>query len=201
MANDIFIFGDSITYGAFDPEKGGWVSRLRSYLDNKDDFNADVYNLGISGDTTEDLLKRFDVGINRKKPGMIIFAIGINDSAVYSLEKKENRVELGKFKENIKTLIEKARKFTNNIIFVGLTPVVESETKPDSVDPGMLNGEIEKYDNAVKEICQAENLKFVDIYGELSKLDYKTFLDEDGLHPNFKGHQWMAEKIIKGLKF
>ncbi len=32
---NICIFGDSITYGAFDTEKGGWVNRLHLYLDSK----------------------------------------------------------------------------------------------------------------------------------------------------------------------
>lgn len=204
MANDIFIFGDSIAYGAFDREKGGWVNRLRFYLDNKTDgvFKADVYNLGISGDTTEDLLKRFDVGINRKAPGMIIFAIGINDS-VYFSDKNKNYVEFDRFKDNIRTLIEKARKFTGNIVFIGLTPVVESETTPIPWEPEMhyLDGEIEKYNNAISELCQVEKIMFIDLKSGLLKLDYKALLDEDGLHPNPAGHEWIAKKIIKELKF
>lgn len=40
---DILIFGDSITYGAWDSEKGGWVNRLRLTLENKGEiyFNID----------------------------------------------------------------------------------------------------------------------------------------------------------------
>ena len=59
----ILIFGDSIIYGAWDRE-GGWAARLRKFLDEKtlteEDFYCLVYNLGISGDTTEDLLERFE---------------------------------------------------------------------------------------------------------------------------------------------
>ena len=45
----ICIFGDSITWGAYDPEQGGWATRLRNYFE-KQDNDVDVYNLGISGD-------------------------------------------------------------------------------------------------------------------------------------------------------
>jgi lysophospholipase L1-like esterase len=53
----ICVFGDSITWGAYDPERGGWVNRLRNDLEKKE---IESYNLGISGDTTADLLKRFN---------------------------------------------------------------------------------------------------------------------------------------------
>jgi len=33
---NILIFGDSITWGAYDPDKGGWVNCLRNYFESKD---------------------------------------------------------------------------------------------------------------------------------------------------------------------
>ena len=58
----IFIFGDSIAYGAWDPA-GGWVERLRQWLfvTTRDEYNLGtfLYNLSIVGDTTADLLKQF----------------------------------------------------------------------------------------------------------------------------------------------
>ena len=56
----ICIFGDSVTWGAYDPEQGGWATRLRNYFEAQEN-NIDVYNLGISGDATADLLKRIEV--------------------------------------------------------------------------------------------------------------------------------------------
>ena len=79
----ICVFGDSIAWGAVDPENGGWVSSLRNYFESKSlraDLDTDVYNLGISGDNTDDLLERFDVEVEARKPDTIVFAIGINDA-------------------------------------------------------------------------------------------------------------------------
>ena len=53
------IFGDSITQG-FNDLTGGWVQRLRESL-TLDDF---VINLGVSGDTSDGLLARFEVELN-----------------------------------------------------------------------------------------------------------------------------------------
>ena len=84
----ILIFGNSIIYGAWDKE-GGWVSRLRKFLDEKNlssgpNFYCLVYNLGISGNTTDDLLERFEFEIKQRlkedEETIILFAIGINDS-------------------------------------------------------------------------------------------------------------------------
>ncbi len=59
----ILVFGDSISYGAWDIE-GGWVSRLRKFLDKKnlseENFDCKVYNLGISGDNSSGVLNRFE---------------------------------------------------------------------------------------------------------------------------------------------
>ena len=33
MEQIICLFGDSITWGAWDPEHGGWGARLRSYFE------------------------------------------------------------------------------------------------------------------------------------------------------------------------
>ena len=74
----ILIFGDSIIWGAFDTE-GGWATRLKKYFDEnrKEDFNYQVYNLGVSGDTTEDLLDRFEFEtkqrINEEEETIFIF--------------------------------------------------------------------------------------------------------------------------------
>ncbi|MDP3998378.1 MAG: hypothetical protein Q8P89_02085 [bacterium] len=60
----ILAFGTSTTYGAWDIE-GGWVQRLRRFLDEKiitANYEHDyfVYNLGVSGDKSADILERFE---------------------------------------------------------------------------------------------------------------------------------------------
>ena len=86
----IFCFGDSITYGKWDAEHCGWVQRLRRFLDKNWEIYGDnlVYNLGVSGDTTKNLLTRFEFEIEQrlkeeKEEVLIIFYIGINDSLFF----------------------------------------------------------------------------------------------------------------------
>jgi lysophospholipase L1-like esterase len=190
----ICIFGDSITEGYYDNEHSGWVNRLKTIL-----ANDKIYNLGISGDSTEDLLKRFDADIKGKNPEMIFFGIGTNDS-IYLPAEKRNYVGFEKFKANLRSLVEKSRPFTNEIVFVGLTPVDESLTKPIPWQTEMCytNEEIIKYNSAIRQICESEKLKFIDIFNEFEMNNYKEMLS-DGLHPNESGHKWMADKISQEI--
>jgi len=160
-----------------------------------------VYNLGISGDSTENLLERFEFEAKQRiyegEEIIIIFAIGVNDSCFVESKNIFLAAE-NDFLKNIKKLIGIADKYASRIIFVGLTPVEESKTNPI---PWSVTGKcykniyIEKYDEIIKSICREKDVYFIDMFSEFNKLNYKKLL-EDGLHPSAKGHKKMFE-IVK----
>jgi len=144
----ILVFGDSITWGTADFEHGGWVTRL--FIELGRDFEIDVYNLGVSGDKTPDLLERFEsetkARVEEGEEVILIFAIGINDS--YFIHSKNTLMTpLEEFKVNIQELIDRAQKISSKIIFVGLTPVDEPKTTPIpwNTDKSYTNENIKKY--------------------------------------------------------
>jgi lysophospholipase L1-like esterase len=190
MRQIICAFGDSITWGACDIEKGGWVARLRGYLENNN-FNVWVYNCGVSGANTDKLLKRFKVEALARRPNLIIFAIGINDSQ-YVNSKDNPRVPLEKFQKNLQELINQAKEFTDQIVFVGLTKVDESKTMPIPWDPIKFydRENIKLYNAKIKEVCEKNNLLFIEMFDLLNDSDL-----EDGLHPNSQGHEKMFLRI------
>ncbi len=201
----ILVFGDSLAFGAWDIE-GGWVQRLRKFLDEKNISNIPnftlLYNFGISGNTSKDLLERFEFEtkqIMKDSEGgeklTLIFGIGGNDSAIIP-SKKDFWIPPKKFEKNIEKLIEKARKFTKRIIFVGLVPFDESKTNPPifASDISYKNENARRYNEIVKSVCQREEIDFVDIFGKFMETDYKKLL-QDGAHPNSKGHQKIFETV------
>ena len=190
MEQTICIFGDSIVWGSWDPEEGGWVSRLRSYLETSD-YEIRIYNCGVSGNNTDKLLQRFDVEAAAREPNIVIFAIGINDSQ-YANSKNNSRVPIERFQYNLQKLINKAKKFTQKIIFLSLTKVDESKTMPVPWDTTKYYDEenVKKYNSKIKDICNKNNLPFIDIFDLLDNSDL-----EDGLHPNQEGHKKIFLKI------
>ena len=62
------------------------------------------------------------------------------------------------------------------------------------------NKEIAKYNDVIWQIYESEKLKFIDIFSDFKKNNYKEMIS-DGLHPNERGHEWMANKMAKELKY
>jgi len=188
--HSICIFGDSITWGAWDEEFGGWSNRLNIYFNTLPNGYLELYNLGMSGEDTRKMLPRVENECKFRNPDIIIFAIGINDSI--SFVNKPN-VPINEFKNNIEKLIEIAKKFTNEIIFIGITNVDESKTTPTiwKEDIFFRNEEIKKYDKIIEEASKSNNLKYIKLFNLLKNEDL-----EDGIHPNANGHK----KIFKEIK-
>jgi len=200
----ILVFGDSISYGKWDHEIGGWVQRLSNFLDKKNlsdpNFDYTVYNLSISGDTTEEILERFELETKQRlkeERGIIIFAIGENDSQIID---NQIRIKPEKFRENIQRLINLAEKFSPKIIFIGLIPVEDSKVSPIpwAPDKSYNTETIKKYNEIIKEACKENDIYFIEIFEEFLKTDYKKLL-EDGAHPNASGHEKIYEIVKDSL--
>jgi len=169
-------FGDSVTQAAY--VKRGWVDLLREYLEKKDKDNfINVFNLGIGGNTTEDILNRFEEESQKRNPTSVIFAVGINDIKF----EKENQ-----FRKNIKSLIEKSKMYTSDITFIGL--VLGS----DIPEENFSLTKAKRYDQIIKEISNSGDCRFIELFDKLSSRDFM-----DGLHPNDIGHKKMFEEIKK----
>ena len=179
------IFGDSITFGQSDPN-GGWVHLLQEHLY----ANDYIYNLGINSDTTEGVLSRFETELKPRlssiESNVIIFALGVNDSTVITEEK---------YKANLIQLITLARKYTEQIILVSPAPIYLEKFNPADWIPEIIFKPdlVKKFSEAVKEVAEAENLKFVDLFNQLPQEYIKTL--DDGVHPNTAGHRMIFDLV------
>lgn len=183
MEENICVFGDSITWGAVDNEKGGWVNRLWLYVENNLLEEAYIFNLGIPGDTTEGLLKRIESECFFRNPKKIVIAIGINDTEYFNNNPYINKID---FQNNIEEIIEISEKFTKDIIFVGLTPVIES-----IVTPFHKNETIKEYDKIIESVCNKHNKKYAHVFDKLDNNDIYS----DGIHLTPSGHKKIFECI------
>lgn len=192
---NICIFGDSITWGAFLPFRGAWANLLRNYLESLNKMIA-VYDLGIDGNTSQDLVKRFNSEASARKPSVIIFAVGANDSA-YRKSRDEPLIQLNQFKENLGELIKQARKYTTHIFFVGLAKGDDSKTKPiprSTTGKCYTRQNVRIFNDAVKLVCKKKRVSFIEVFDLLKDEDF-----DDGLHPNLGGHQKIFEAVRRTL--
>lgn len=200
---NILIFGDSIAYGDYD-RLGGWVDRLKRSLknkviENKTGVDINVFNLSISGDTTTQLIKRLPNEIPQRcwpdHKIIIILAIGINDAMLVN---KNIKTSERNFKNNIKKATSICKKYCDEIIFVGLTPIDERKVTPMPWSPTEFyyNATIKHYNNVIKKLCKENNLKFIDLFNKFNQINYKILLS-DGAHPNTIGHKKIYNIVYK----
>lgn len=187
----IGLWGDSITYGANDTEALGWAGRLRKSFPVESD--VDVYNFGVCGDTTDDILKRFVIEANSIKPNIVVFAVGIND-AKYPLNESMNKVPLERYKENMRELIKAAKDYTNTIYVVSATKADEAYMRKSGTR--FVNDVIKTYNDFLQDLSTSEGLTFINVF---DTLDIRTDL-ADGLHPNAQGYTKMFDVIREVVK-
>ncbi len=142
-----------------------------------------VHSSAIPGDTTFDVLLRFDavVGYYGYDWDWIGFAIGINDTC-----------HMGKqqFYENMRVLVDKAKYSGANVFLVGLTRVMEPLAHPYE------NQRIALFDRLLEKVAEESGAEFVEIYKDF---DEQEFLSADGLHPNDKGHEFIANRVVSTI--
>lgn len=192
VRNKIVIFGDSITYGQRDLELGGWVNRLKLKFANDSSLaSCHVFNMGISGQTTGEILARMERECEGRvledANNIIVIACGINDTQLVNGE-----ILVGEdiFRDNVRELVRSAKSITAKVVYLGLTPVDEERTNPVWWDRSKCwrNDLIQAYDEIISEICNAEGVRYVYVFDQI---DPKT--NDDGLHPSAEGHVVLAE--------
>lgn len=201
----VLVFGDSITQGFWDAD-GGWVQYLRKEydqlkLDGVNDDPPTIFNLGISANSSDDVLKRFNAETdarNNSEELAFVIAIGVNDSRTKA---GDNFSDADRYLANLKGILAAAKEYSDKILFVGLTPCIEERSNPVSWgDTGYTNERLMSFDMTLKDFCSAESVSFVEIYEPFNQALEKSELLPDSLHPDKEGHQLIAELVKPKLK-
>ena len=196
----IFIFGDSIAYGAWDPE-GGWVERLRQWLfgTTRGDYNLGtfLYNLSIVGETTAELCKRFPTELAARQPApedLIVFATGINDAQFVQGQPIATPADVC---THVRGLLQQARAWTPRLCWVGLTPVDEARTTPIPWMPerAYRNAAVAAFEAAIRQTAAAEAIPSLEIFRIWTADQAYEQLLCDGIHPNAAGHAQIYERM------
>lgn len=186
----ICIFGDSTAWGAWDLEGGGWAGRLWRHVGAREEDYVEIYNLSVSGGTTETILQRFERESKIRNADALIFQTGGNDAS-FEISPDKPRVSPEKFRKNLEKVIKKAKKITPNIIFLDLKNCDESKTTPVSwINLSYTNANLQKYNQIMKEVAEKNKILFIDLFGLLNNDDFY-----DGLHPNAAGHEKIFIKV------
>lgn len=205
---NILVFGDSIAWGAWDHE-GGWVARLHKdvsavMLGQHEPLQAKItymYNVGRSGDTSSQVLARFDQEADVRGFGdVVIFQVGVNDTLT-EIATNEPKVSYEDFVSNMETLITKAKTFASTVLVIGLLPVDDTQVDPVpwKTETAYRLEIVTKYHHALKETCERTGTDFLDLFDRFSGEEGAKLM-YDGLHPNTPGHELIYQEVKNYLE-
>jgi len=202
----VLVFGASSIQGFWDTQ-GGWADRLKKHYDQQqfEDFTVEkphVMNLGISGDTTKELLVRIrtEAEARRNDKGIsIVIQVGANNAAEENGRTRSTPEEYG---ADLKKIIEEALSLTNKVLVVGFQAVDEALTNPVAWRPIFYkNRNIKIFEDTAAKVSSETNVKFVPVHDKYIEAmsGGQKLQAHDGLHPNDDGHKLIFELVRPAL--
>lgn len=175
-------FGASTMQGVGDSQ-GGFFKRLGAKL-AKAGKPHDCLNFGIGGNSTRDMLARFDK-VRPYLPCATVIVLGCNDLPRERDAWPQNRVPLAEYEANLKMLLGELAHPQG--IFVSSFRVCPQQT---GVQPETFG----RYMEAALMIADSLQMRVWDLYAESAGFGDK-YLAQDGMHYNDAGHEFMAEQL------
>ena len=173
------IIGDSIVHGYDDKEFGGWVSQLKifSVAQGKDDL---IFNLGIPGNSSRDMLKRADGEIKARQPFLnkVIYSTGSNDIS--------QAIPVPEYKANLTKLGEIAEGHGNRVFFLGLFLRMANGKPVDT----------SAYDQAIQQVCEENNYTYIPTSDLIKEENIEKDMTDD-VHPNSTGHAKLSARVAE----
>lgn len=150
-------------------------------------------NRGISGETTSQILLRFQDDVINLKPSTVIILAGINDIA-----ENNGPISLEETLNNIVAMVKIAEKNKIQVILCSVLPANRFSWRPDILPAKkviQLNG-------MIKEYTSENNIIYADYYTEMVDENdgLQLKLGADGVHPNLIGYKIMEPIILKSIK-
>lgn len=158
--------------------------------------NLQFINKGISGQTTPQILKRFDSDISIEKVKSVIILAGINDIA-----QNTGPITITEIANNIYKMCDIAISKNIKVIICSVLPANKFIWNL-SIEPTY---KVINLNFLLRNYCRKNNITYVDYYSQM--VDWKGGLktpeyteEFDLVHPNKNGYQKMEEILSKYIK-
>lgn len=177
----VVFYGDSITDAWGRRPDTGVFFPGKSYI-----------NRGISGQTTPQMLVRFEQDVVRLKPAAVVILAGTNDVAGNTGPSTPEMTE-----DNFRAMAAIAKAAGIRVVLASILPASAYPWKP-SLQPAETIREINAW---MKDFCANEGLVYLDYYSALAddKGGMREGTSKDGVHPNAKGYAVMGPLAEKTL--
>ena len=207
----IVFAGDSVTdmgsvgavsEGPWDNLGHGYVQQIDSLLGAcYPELRLRVTNSGVSGNTSKDLLKRFDTDVLALNAQWVSIMIGINDVWRFydTPAMPEIQVDEEEYRDNLVKMIT-SLKAQPQIKGIFIMSPVFADINLDDIMRKKLIG----YQKICKELADEYDVTFIDVQEHINdflKDRPATFIAPDRVHPNPIGNVLIARAFLEAVGF
>lgn len=205
----IVFMGDSITdcgrtqpvgEGLFGPFGNGWVNLVAGLLGEAyPERRLRPVNMGTSGNTTRDLLARWDRDALDLAPDWVVCMIGTNDVWRQFDLPRHAEIHVGpdEFHANLETLVSRTLPVVEGMVL--MTPFFLETNRGDA-----MRARMDEYSAIVRATAAAHGLVCVDVQAAMDALlahDHAMSIAWDRVHPNVVGHAAIARAFLDAVGF
>ncbi|MBP3437363.1 MAG: SGNH/GDSL hydrolase family protein [Clostridia bacterium] len=205
----IVFTGDSVTdmrrarpvgEGLFDNVGFGYVRMIENlFAAFYPSLDIRISNTGISGETSRDLLARFDADVVDLKPQWVSICIGINDvwRQFDSPAMPDTHVLPDEYRANVEEMIVRVKDKVKGVFI--LSPYYIEPNRQDK-----MRARMDEYVAICQQLAEKHGCIYVDfqkMYEDYCQFQHSSFIAWDRIHPNLKGATLMAREVLKHCEF
>lgn len=172
-ANNILVFGDSLSAGYGIAREASWAHLLQQELPA-----YSVVNASISGETTSGGLRRIDKALTEHRPAVVIVELGANDGLRGS--------PLSEMEKNLDIIIKRAKKAHAKVLLLGMQ-------LPPNYGPAYT----EQFRNIYPKLAKRHHIALLPFM--LEGIPPEQF-QPDNLHPNAAAQPRILRNVMRHLK-
>lgn len=178
----VVFMGNSIT--------DAWVGVRPNFFAGKDWIGR-----GISGQTTSQMLMRFQEDVVNLNPKFVVILAGTNDIAGNTGE-----ITLKRIANNISMMVDIAQANQIKVYVCSVLPVYQY---PWAMEIGVVANKIIELNTLLKKLSNQKSCIYVDYHSQMKNMQggLSKELAEDGVHPTQKGYEIMEQILLKYQDF
>ena len=203
------IQGDSVTdagrarpvaEGLFNPHGTGYPNVVQGLLTSVyPDYMIRVVNMGVSGNTSKNLLDRWQTDTLDIRPDWVSIMIGINDVwRQFDLPQiPEDAVGPDEYRANLQKILDMTKPVVKGIVL--MTPVFWELNTKDA-----MAARTREYGEICKELAKKNDVILADAQAYADRVlqhCHPAYITWDRVHPNIPGHNVLAHVLLDAIDF
>jgi lysophospholipase L1-like esterase len=155
-------------------------------------FEKDFVSLGISGQTSPQMLVRFRADVIELRPQLVHIMTGTND-----LAGNTGPTSVEAFMANVKSMAELAKAHNIRVALASIPPAATFSWKPEYAPAE----QVRRLNAWLRTYAKENGFLYINYYDVLAAPDgsFRPDLSNDGVHPNFAGYDQMRRVALDTL--